>query len=782
MRQMTLVALVAAGLLVGCGGGGGSDSADGGAAVNLSGTAAKGLMADATVTVHAAKADGTVDDTPLATTTTNAQGFYSLAFDGTKDQPYVVRVTAGDGTTHLDELTGEARPLAPGFQMRSLVVPAATGSVTTSASITPFSEMAVAAAQRTSAGINAASAAQAVSAVSQLLGFNPVTASVVPASEATTVEQQQMAVLLAAVSQLASDGALGCETGDAAARTRCVVETLAASASTETTKLTAGTTDVSQSLAAAVNKVFDNPTAVATIPRATVEVAVSNLNCTTNCQVAATTPGTGAIAAARALFVQLKTDIATVFLGSGTDASTGPARTEALAFENAMRDVQVPAELVANDLGVLLMGADLYHDYHAGRTSVPTRGRAQGFVANDALGMMAAANCSLYQDSATTLPATAPDNANYVGCSANYYMEAVTGATTRWRHGFALTPTTDGFTYQARARRTCFGTACVEPVNVSLQDAGYQGTLTTTLTETHGRVIGFAVSGQLPGAFAQGGNTLVDAYSSWELQGTRTISGFKQEVSSLSGTIISHAADETVRGTLTINAAKLTEIPMTALGTRPTDTDPATQGDIAEVEFDLVWRTAAAEFAGVLKLADSQWDASGTMRAPTTALLSGSLRNIVGGTPSEFAAGALTATVTGIGEYDDLLPTSSTNTFTVETTFTGSISAPGRPKLELTVAGAAQKHDAASAALSVQYRTIVNGTPRTVVTVTRSVSAEGASTIKLAEATANLSLEWTEDAPTAALKSGDTTIGSLDVDSARLTFSDNTFMSLDLGL
>ena len=136
MRKTLFVAMASAGLLSACGGGGGSDAAtpvtptpsSTSATVALSGTAAKGLMANADVGVYAVNADGSVAATPLQTTTTDAQGKYSLSFTGTKDQPYVVRVSANANTTHADEVTGTAQPLPVGFQMRSLVVPTATGA------------------------------------------------------------------------------------------------------------------------------------------------------------------------------------------------------------------------------------------------------------------------------------------------------------------------------------------------------------------------------------------------------------------------------------------------------------------------------------------------------------------------------------------------------------------------------------------------------------------------------------------------------------------------------
>src|SRR5690606_13171706 len=120
-RHALWTAMLAAGLLAGCGGGGGGDAdAPAAANVTLSGTAAKGLMANATVTAHAVKADGTVDDAALGTATTDGHGAYQLVFDATKDQPYVIRVVATADTTHVDELTGTAKPLPAGFTMRSL--------------------------------------------------------------------------------------------------------------------------------------------------------------------------------------------------------------------------------------------------------------------------------------------------------------------------------------------------------------------------------------------------------------------------------------------------------------------------------------------------------------------------------------------------------------------------------------------------------------------------------------------------------------------------------------
>ena len=117
MQQRALwAAMLSAGLLAACGGGGDESpttttppvTSTDSASVSLSGTAAKGLMANADVTAHAVHADGTVATAALAATTTDAQGRYTLSFSATKGQPHVVKVTANANTTHLDEVSGQA--------------------------------------------------------------------------------------------------------------------------------------------------------------------------------------------------------------------------------------------------------------------------------------------------------------------------------------------------------------------------------------------------------------------------------------------------------------------------------------------------------------------------------------------------------------------------------------------------------------------------------------------------------------------------------------------------
>jgi hypothetical protein len=810
MRRQTLwAAMLSAGLLAACGGGGNDETppVDNSASVSMSGVAAKGLMANALVSAHAVSADGSIASAALASTTTDAAGQYSLSFAATKDQPVVIRVQAKDdgSTTHLDEVSGAAQALPAGFTMRALFVPNVSGAISTSASVTPFSEMAVAAAEQASGGVTAANAAQAISTVTQLLGFNPSTVTATTVAAASGTDEQKLAVLLTAVSQLADSGALGCDSGSAGDKVRCVVETLADASSTGSIKLAAdnaGTvTDVSAALATAVQTVLADPALAGEVSATTMTGVIANLGCSGETCAAAPVAGgstpdpvANAITSAKLLFAELKSDWAVLFSRGGVSSiATGATNAEAWKFRAAMTGVQVPAEMAIKDLGALLMGADLYNDYQAGRETGNSRGRAPGVTATDTSATTSnynAVGCSLYQDSATTTLATAPANANFIGCRAGYFVSTTSGAsgtvTTEWRHGFTITPNADGsFGYATRARKrvtTCLNGSCTTNSNEALQADAYAGTLTPTLDDA-GSITAFSVSGELPGAFKSGSMALANERHSWNLSGTRTIAGFKQETSTLEGNVVAYNADASVAGTLTVKSGTSTEIPVTADGHRPSAADPATQGELATLALNLVWATPAAEFEGVLAATDSAWDQSLTAHAPTQLVLSGALRNIADGVTTEFVKGVFSAGIEGYAAYDTTQADSAANHLTGTFSFVGTVTAPSRPTLQVTLGAAQNSHEDDLASLTLQYRSFVAGAPRLAIDVTSSRAADGTLSYKFTEASANLSLNWVEGAASTNLVYGSSqVIGTLVPDTARLTFSDNSFMSLDIGL
>lgn len=810
MQQRALcAAMLSASLLAACGGGGGdspstpSNPVNDNASVSLSGTAAKGLMANADVTVHAINADGSVATAALASKTTDAQGHYTLSFTATKGQPYVVKVTANANTTHLDEVSGQSQALPVGFSMRTLLAPATTDTVNTSASVTPFSEMAVAAAEDAAGGVTVANAAQAVTTVSQLLGFNP--SSVLPTNvndANASADQQKLVLMLTAVSQLAASEALGCNSGSAGDKTQCVVNVLAEAASLTTIKLETGSTDVSAALASAVDTVVANPALVGAVNPSVVSAIRTNIACTGSaCTAVAANTGTP-IDAAKTLFTNIKSDWTALFSRGGVSSiATGAANAEAWKFNEAMKHVEVPAETLLKDAGALLMAVDLYNDYKAGRDTSPSRGRAPDLTANDGLSDFSTFNavgCTLYQDSAATVAATSPDNANFVGCRSTFYVRrTITGATTvmtEWRHGITVTPKADGsFGYIARAReraQSCTSGTCTVTANNALQTNSFSGTVTPTLIGAFGRITGFTINGDLPAAFMAGSNELVDVngHNTWSLTGTRSIGMDNMSSTTFFGQIAAIDGQGATVNTLKVRNGSTTE---TAIWRdqfdnevepgSPTAVSPF-GGTLSGAAMTITFTTSAAEFEGSLSASDSVWDTSGTSLAPTKVTLAGAFRNIAEGQVTEFLSGSLSATVTGYDSYDATADDTASNHYTVGVTFAGKVTAPTRPVLELTASSSLRSHEEDVSAVSLQYRSIVSGTPRTVISVTGTRGSNGVMNFALNEAASNLSLNWADGASTGNLMLGSTLVGTIDENTKMLTFTNNEFISLDLGL
>lgn len=846
-KRLLATQLALAGLLTACGGGGsGSDSTTPPstpsnpttppvttASVKLSGTAAKGLMANADVAVYAVNPDGSAAGTPLASTTTDANGQYTLSFTGDKGAPYIVKVSAkADGsTTHADEVSGQAQPLPAGFAMRAAVVPDATGTVTTSASITPFSEMAVAAAAKANGGLNANNVGQAVSTVTQLLGFDPTKVAAATVGTAKGADEQKLAVMLTAVSKLANTGDLGCASGSSGDKVKCVVETLAAAAKADSIKLAAGSgsaaKDVSAALSGAVTAIVSDDKFADKIDKATLVSVVANLGCTTNCTAA---PGGGAgatpdplataIASAKLMFTQLRTDFSRLLSRGGASAlASGGVNQEAAGFGTAMTDVQVPLEVLAKDLATMTMAVDLYNDYMAGRVTNPNRGRADGSLVVLGAGVnpasVSAVGCTLFADTGNVVIATRKEDVKQIGCAARYRVERsvqTNGSTlTReWRHAFTIVPASDGsFDYTARARlreTQCAPTgSCTTLSNVALQtsasDASYgmfAGKLTPTLSGSLGSITAVAVKGELPAAMGDDGKTITGFKHTIDVSGSITASGATtpgqaaKQTSSLSGSIAAVDASGKSLGALTLKSATIESWPVSwdASGREVAPDSPRAVAPagatLAALSANVVLAKGGAEFEGTLTLDKSAWDKGGTSLSPTRAVLAGTLRNVSAASSVAFVQGRLEMGTTGWAGFDDTKPPAADNSHGMTLAFTGSVTATGRPTLELSM-GTSMVNDSATARpqqATMQYRTLVAGAPRLVVAMTadRDPATGDLGKLKLTEATSNLAMTWTPTATSIDLMAGSLKVGVLDTSRWLITFADGTSTSLDFGL
>ena len=492
-----------------------------------------------------------------------------------------------------------------------------------------------------------------------------------------------------------------------------------------------------------------------------------------------------AIAAATQLFTGIRSDFQALFSkGGATSIAKGAVNQEAFKFVEAMESVQAPAEMVVKDAGAIITGIDMYNDFMFGTGAME---RQRGDEGNG----FPTVGCSLYTTAQNTVLASSKDDAKFIGCTVNYkvvftFVNNVT-VMTRYRHGFSIEPKTDGtFAYSTRARRTtsCNPAPCANPVNEALSESVI-GVATPTIVNN--RITAVKLVGDFAAAFETGGTTLVDAKTTVDLSGTRTIGTDNMSSTLFKGTAKSYKADGTLLGTLDVKSGSTSEIPVSwdakgnlvARGSSAAVADAG--GDIATASIDLVWTTGNSEFAGTLALTDNAWDKSQTSHIPTKGTLSGSLRNISNGTTNEFLAGSLTAAITGYGNYTATANDSATNNFNTSLSFTGSVTAPTRPKLELTLSSAMASHEDGAATVTLSYRSIVNGTPKQQVGAVATRQANGKYSTKLTEAASNLSMTWGPDAKEADLYINNTEVVGKFKD-LTLTFTDGTFISLDIGL
>lgn len=184
MQKHFKVSILAAALLAaGCGGGGGGGTAAQPEPLAVTGTAVKGIIIGGVVEAFAIT-DGQVADTPLATTTTDASGNYSLELPGdfSGDIKILVRgaesgssmkcdLAAGcdsDGDGTADAQFGESVALTPAFSLSALR-PNVAGEV--AVNVTALTDLATRLAEQNPNGLDVTSIEGANSQVANLFGI-----------------------------------------------------------------------------------------------------------------------------------------------------------------------------------------------------------------------------------------------------------------------------------------------------------------------------------------------------------------------------------------------------------------------------------------------------------------------------------------------------------------------------------------------------------------------------------------------------------------------------------
>jgi hypothetical protein len=631
---LKLSALSLALLAAGCTGG--SDSSDESMRV-VEGTAAKGIIKGARVQAFSVDADGKLSASPLAISSTGVDGAFTLNVP-TRVLNFILLVDAAPGATMADEATGTDVAVPDNMSLRSMVTLAAdAGSY--SGAVTPLTELVAKTAEK-SGGLTKDNVAKAKQGAREAFGFDPETVKPVNAnSDAAgnaSEEQKTQALLLAALSKLAKDGALGCAPADI----KCIVIAFANSGSFSGSKLVLGSTgDAFQN---AINAVVADPVinrtgrkSAAVMPDFTDQAGV------TRAIIA------NAIEAAKKLFASLRTNM-NIF-ANNSDAFD-------LRIDAVNDDLQAAVAPLDLDLmsWVRVTSAAIDHldDYKLNSGIVPTtRPNLHG------------GSCSITQEngSATTSAATAQK----ITCV--YTFKHLVGK--RLDHSIVIRPQTGGYSYSSQQ-------TLVPNQGVSTAlGATVGGTIVYT---SHGS--SFASVGDMPARTDAAGNLLSDL-ENWTIGATRAADGSANAFKyAFNGTLISKRGNSEV-AKVVINPAS-GDNPGSYARVVQSVSGVLSRSDVKEINLSLDSTFDGSKFKGTLNLNNWLADKSGVNFIPSKATFTGSLDE--SGLP--FFSGTLTYEQPDYNKFDSRQSMSATNFLPQTVGLNGKIAMPQRPELKMSAA------------------------------------------------------------------------------------------------
>lgn len=766
IKNMTALAVVA--LMAGCsGGGGGAGAGDTHSSTTVQGDAIKGPMAKAKISLYKITATGK-QGALLKETTSDDQGHYSVTLNGYNGVVIAIASVVPGLTTMFDEATGLVLTPTASFRLRASF-PVESGK-TYKVQINPFTDLATATALAKSGGLSATNVEQANAGMAAALTFNPLTEA--PAFKAGKPDNRA-AVVLAAVSQIALSGKLGCATGDQAAKVACVTSTLS----------TKGLdSDFRSELQARINLLVD----AAGMDQISINDASG-----TPVTVPAATP----------------LEQAKFFMGV--------LRSNAKALDAADLSLQAELKKVADDmqgrtaplvrgnitaLNVASLGAQLWNDVIKGSAPFVT---GQSFYRNhESLG-----SCGFYSDTDYKVPATSKTNAKYVACGAatesiratdtngQYKPCSAVGewCDTQWSYRVRLHPdATDPnrFTIYTQTRESKRTAATIgfdstmQPYPLTYTEnrthygASFPGNAATLMaqTDSNGQITALNLTGELSPAFSISGpsySTGLMAQTYYLASAVASVLGDKHKVA-LSAALtragdvyklaLSGSAELIKAGALETRIELATG---SYLQSRLDAAGQAAQDGSQEILIKLKGGTAGSTVTGDLKISAFKADASGTSYIPTLIAFNGSVqRNGVA-----FFEGALTGEALNYANFNDTLPRSTSNVQTLRAGFVGKVNIPSRPILSVKLS--ATRNDKGSSASSTD--TLSGQYVQGLLTINISGVRNAAADVITLESTNGIKLVIDTSQTTYPLTKGGDSIGEYSTLNHRLTYADSSY-------
>ncbi len=766
-----LTVLSATLLAAGCGGGGGGSTlAPAGvpdvaapapapvAQRNVSGVAAKGTIKKARVQVFALDAAGTKGTTALASTVTGDDGSYAFKV-ATTALSFVIEIDAATGATMADEATGQDVEFPADLKLRTVVKLAEANDSAVVSHVSPWTEMAVKAAEATTGGLNAANIAQAKSGVAAVLGFDaekvkPVNANLAAAA-AGSMDERVQSLTLAAISKLAQDSKLGCVQTSASARIGCVVNLVAKSASISGDKLV-----LSENVRSELRTAL---TAVVALPaiNQTGLTSVSGLPAFGAASVPTPpAPSTG-VAAAKKLFASLRTNVQ-----AWTD-STSTSGALTVQYDAVQADFNKAAAAPAD--GDLLTwvqmsseALDYFARYKAG--SIGANSQFYTFASG------ASATCGVYSDAAATVKATSAANALNVACAAQRTGAFVSSTSTTQTNvalgsEIVLTPVSGAagsFTYAARAtrgtvvfNRTNFSNTYSAKTTVGSYGAGERATGTVTYSAPGNQIASVTIKGMMPARMTNDGIALTD-YEMWNFTMVRSALDGGVYTYALSGDLASWLGGATV-GKVTMNTGSFARL--------AEDKNDSVRNFLKEVSLSVVAEAGRSKIAGLIHLENYTADKNGYNLTPAKTTYTGTVSN----NGVQFFSGMLSLELGNYQLFNGDLAVSATNFAKLTTAVSGTFTIAARPPLLLSATSIETSPTAGTE--TAQYNDGTN-----VINASRVRNGTAAATINLAS-TDGVTVALT-GADTADVMKDGAKVAVINVKTSIINYVDGSFESL----
>lgn len=684
--------------LAGCGGGGDSAPDAGGpvaeapAQRTVKGTAAKGLIKGARVSLYAVDAQGVRAATALGTATTGADGTYSLQIASTV-QNFVIEVTAAPGATMADEASGAELPLPADMKLRSVVTlaPNATGAY--EGTVSPLTEMVARTAESADGKLTPQAVSQAKANVRTLLGFDPETVKPInsnnPAAASASEDEKNQSLALAAISQMGSTATADCGQSTPGERISCVVTKLASSVTIKDGQPALEQNRLS-AFRDAIQAVAQDKKINRTGKDKVVGIPVFNPPATTPPPVAtAPTP----VAATKALFASLRTNL------SALDEGDAFRKTADAIKADLNRDLVPLSKDVGGHLALSVNALEQLDRYRSGQTA------AEMFYVSD------------YQLYESTYPS---DYSNGMGncritksplsmtCTTGELdvLEQESGPTadgytrtyvTRTMSFQPKAGTTNGFTYATLFEKRSI-TYTRGNVTVETAPRPITGTFSGEMSfARHADVIAeVAIKGRMPGRL-NGEGKLLSTAEEWSLNATRTeeangiaLYQFGGDLSVITGGTATQPGQ--TAGKVEIDHSSFLRLAMAA-GSNRVAVNPAN-----ELQVTLRGSVGTTAVDGTLNVSGDKLDKSQTLRMPTRLSFKGSLKH----KDAAVFSGKVAISRDGYDNFDATAAESESNFVADTVEIGGSLSVPNRPVLSLTLGATRTGIDSAN--ITAQYR------------------------------------------------------------------------------